>query len=86
MRTIRKIDILTNKEKLSKYLEAHTKISTLNCPEKESKDEDRDDVNGCQGCGAGYADKHVLMVEGVGPICHNCFYNLAVLAFNGFEG
>jgi len=86
MRSFRFRSIITNSKKLCKYLETHTDLKFLHCPEKESKDEDRDDVNGCQGCGAGYSDDNVTMIEGVGPICHNCLYNLAVLAFDGFEG
>ena len=47
---------------------------SLDCPEIPFKE----DVSCCcQGCSGHYEDRHVMIVDDLGPVCMNCLYNLA---------
>lgn len=72
------LDVMLRQSKrndLIAYLQAAAKpIRTRLCAELPP-DTDRDHGNGCQGCGGLYADKDVMIVDGVGPVCRNCVFN-----------
>ncbi len=66
------------------FLQATPKPSNVDCPELPSGT-NRDDGNGCQGCGGLYADNHVLIVDNVGPVCKNCVHNLIAWSLEGIN-
>jgi len=87
MKKNRNADILFHNTKLIKYLEKNIEIfgmkRVLPINGLDYTEAELDDLNCCQGCGGMYADADVMIVDDVGPICFNCLYNLAFLAFDG---
>lgn len=65
------------KNRLLRHLSDTPKPANMNC--HEIPFEEARYLDGCQGCGGSYDNNHVLIVDGLGPICHNCLYNLAAL-------
>ena len=59
-------------------LKTEPKPKSIYCPEIQFKE---DVSNCCKGCGKHYADKNVMIVSSVGPVCLNCLYNIAAWHF-----
>ncbi len=67
------------RKEILEALHSMNKPSNMNCPEILFEE----DVScGCQGCSGSYDHNNVLIVDGVGPVCHNCLYNLANMIMN----